>query len=493
MARIIIEQNGQVIECEEEALLLPELLRAGIYVENLCNGKGTCGKCEVYVNGRKQLACETYVQSELYVSVSELKADDKVLVDGYLPSFEIERYTNGYGAALDIGTTTVVAEIVDLMTGKQLTSAAIINPQKKYGMDVMTRISYEYEYTEDGIRQLQQSIVKAVNQLLEKMCCDVNVSPEEILKITVSANCTMMHMFMGKDARGIGKAPYRPQFLKAQRFKAGNIGIHAGLGESAEIYCLPQVSAFIGADILAGVCVCELEKQRGNVLFIDIGTNGEIVLARQGRLLCCSCAAGPALEGMSISCGMRAVKGAVEDVHITETGVQLDVIGGGQPIGICGSGILAVIKEMLRTGIIKRNGVFAGKSREYVLQQTPKLSVTQKDVRQVQLAKGALLSGIQALLKYAGITDGELDKVIIAGQFGVHLPEEVLIDTGILPQSVMKKVSYVGNTSQTGAYMALMSERVRTNMEKLAEKIEYIELAEIEDYDHLLAQSMMFP
>lgn len=321
---------------------------------------------------------------------------------------------------------------------------------------------------------------------------------------------TMMHMLLGTDARSIGRSPYQPAFLGAQKRSAGEIGLRAGMDNSALVYCLPQVSAFIGADIVAGAYVCELEKQNGNVLFIDIGTNGEIVLSQKGRLLCCSCAAGPALEGMNISCGMRAAEGAIEDVKITEHGVECTCIDGKEPVGICGSGILAVLKELIRTGLVRKNGAFVkkenipeedyrypmirmnGKKREFLICEAPELVVTQGDIRQVQLAKGAILSGFLALLNKAGISMEELDKVMIAGQFGAHLPAESLTGTGILPKEVEDKIIYVGNSSKTGAYMTLLSEQVKEEMEGLAERMEYIELAETENYEKIFAESMRF-
>lgn len=214
---------------------------------------------------------------------------------------------------------------------------------------------------------------------------------------------------------------------------------------------------------------------------------------------------------MNISSGMRAAEGAVEDVEITEQGIRLSVIGNQEPAGLCGSGILAVVKELLRTGIVKKTGVFVkkeklketdyrypmirmdGTKREFILCEEPKIVVTQSDVRHVQLAKGAILSGVSALLGKAGIRMEELDKVMIAGQFGAHLPAESLIGTGILPQEAAGKLAYVGNSSKTGAYMALLSRRARREIEALAEKMEYMELAETGNYERIFAESMIFP
>lgn len=415
-----------------------------------------------------------------------------------------------YGIAIDIGTTTVVCALIDMGTGKELAHASMINAQKHFGLDVLTRITYEMEHPQGGVKKLQDAIVGSINDMIGDVCSQAGVLREQIYEITVGANCTMMHMLLGVDAVPIGKAPYAPMFVKAKELSAACVGIHAAPG--ARLCCLPSVSAYIGADIVAGAYVCQLQKEKGNVLFIDIGTNGEIVLAHQGRLLCCSCAAGPALEGMNISSGMRAAQGAVEDVKITPQGIRLKIIGEEPAAGICGSGILAAVKELLRTGLISKSGVFIKKEkleetdyrrpmigtdgvrREFILTDTPKrIQITQQDVRQVQLAKGAILSGFLALLNEAGIGMEELDKVLIAGQFGAHLPVDSLTGTGILPREVTDKIVYVGNTSKTGAYMALMSGRVKREMEELAHYMDYMELGAVKGYERLFADCLIFP
>lgn len=263
---------------------------------------------------------------------------------------------------------------------------------------------------------------------------------------------------------------------------------------------------------MAGAYVCGLHKQNGTVLFIDIGTNGEIVLSDHGKLLCCSCAAGPALEGMNISCGMRAAEGAIEDVHIHKDGIEVEVIGGGEPDGICGSGILAAVKELVKYGFVNKGGAFVkpdkleeddwrrgmlrtnGTKREFVVMKNQReILITQGDIRQVQLAKGAILSGFYALLKKAGKTMEELDKVMVAGQFGAHLPAESLIGVGILPEEVKDKITYVGNTSKTGAYLALLSGGAKGEMEELARHMDYMELGAVKGYERLFAECLNFP
>lgn len=415
-----------------------------------------------------------------------------------------------YGVVIDIGTTTVVCALIDMVSGKELANASMINAQKHFGLDVLTRITYQIEHKETGVADLQKAIVDSINAMIDESCKKAGVLKENIYEISVGANCTMMHTLLGVDATPIGKAPYAPMFVGAKDIKASEIGIKAS--EGARLDCLPSVSAYIGADIVAGAYVCELQKQKENVLFIDIGTNGEIVLSKGGELLCCSCAAGPALEGMNISCGMRAAEGAIEDVKITENGIELKVIGGQEPIGICGSGILTVVKELLRVGLVRKEGAFIKKNkldesdyrynmiqmngikREFIMVDgEEKLLITQGDVRQVQLAKGAILSGFIALLNKASITMDDLDKVMIAGQFGAHLPAESLTGTGILPEEVKDKLVYVGNSSKTGAYMALMSKRAKKEMEELASHMDYMELGATDNYERLFSDCLIFP
>ncbi len=419
-----------------------------------------------------------------------------------------------YGVAIDIGTTTVVCSLVDMLTGEELGHASEINAQKFFGLDVLTRITYEIENPDDGREKLQKAIVGSINKMVKSICDRHGLTQDQIYQVTVGANCTMMHMLMGVDARPIGKAPFAPVFARAKDVKASDIGLRAAPG--ARLYCLPSVSAYIGADIVAGAYVCDLKHQKGNVMFIDIGTNGEIVLAADGKLMSCSCAAGPALEGMNISSGMRAAEGAIEDIHINEDGLDLKIIGDCEPAGICGSGILTVTKELLRTGIVRKTGAFVKadkfdeddyRSKYIVVDEDGKRSfrmtdggngndplyITQGDVRQVQLAKGAILSGFMALMKKAGIGMADLDRVLIAGQFGAHLPAESITGTGILPFEVEDRIEYVGNTSKTGAYMALMSGKVKRQMEELAHDMDYLELGATDNYERLLSECLIFP
>lgn len=526
-----IDINGKnSVEADESQTLLEILLGAGEFVDNPCNGMGTCGKCKVKVLAGEtssltpeeekrlkpeeieagvRLSCLTYPKSDLKIELMQKKLEHKVLTTGKMPEFEHDEGLSGYGFAIDIGTTTVVASLVNLESGEEMANASDINAQKHFGLDVLTRITYEFEHPETGIDELQKAIVDSLNALMKDACKKVGVNMREVKKINVAANCTMMHMLLGVDARSIGTAPYEPEFKDAKEMPASNIGL--ACAEDCLLYCLPHVSAYIGADIVAGAYVCEMQKSTDNELFIDIGTNGEIVLAKGGKLYSCSCAAGPALEGMNISCGMRAATGAIEEVRIKHDVVEFDTIGGAKPEGICGSGILAVMRELIVSGIVQKSGVFVkpdkldendwrlkfiqldGKKREFILCKDPEILVTQGDVRQVQMAKGAILSGFMALLQEAEIEMEDLDKVFIAGQFGAHLSVDSLVGSGILPACVQDKLVYVGNSSKTGAYMTLMSKKVKSEIEDLAKQISYLELSNLDGYERIYTEAMTFP
>jgi uncharacterized 2Fe-2S/4Fe-4S cluster protein (DUF4445 family) len=519
--------TGKEVSCEAGELLLPVLQKRKIYVNNACNGKGTCGKCKVTIvsgagsemseheksmltaeeiAGGVRLACMTEVVEDITVRTQNDTTAMNVLSAGYVPDFEKDANLTGYGVAIDIGTTTVALSLVRLADGEIVEKAAGMNSQRTYGQDVLTRITYEMENGEAGIINLQKAVVDSTNQAVRTMCAKAGVKPAEIVSYSIAGNCTMTHMVLGVDARSIGVAPYKPAFLAAQTRTAAEVGLIGA--PDAMVYCLAQVSGYIGGDILAGAYVCDLKHQEKNCLFLDIGTNGEMVLTGNGRLVSCSCAAGPALEGMNITSGMPALPGAIESVVIKDEQVSYGTIGDAPAEGICGSGILEVVSELLKAGFVKPTGAFVKKKKlaeddwrqQYLIEDengpafrlADGVLVTQKDVRQVQLAKGAILSGFVSLLKQAGVSVAELDEVIIAGQFGSHLSAEALAGAGIIPKEAKDKVRYVGNTSKTGAYMALLSKNVREEMEQLAEDIYYFELAESEGYEQLFMECMRF-
>lgn len=393
-----------------------------------------------------------------------------------------------YGIALDIGTTTLDMSLICLGDGKEAASDKRLNPQRKSGQDVLTRILYEQRFQKTAVRRMQELVVEAVNQMIAECMKQAGICEDWIEEMAVSSNCVMTHMLLGVDATGMGQAPYTPAFLHGQEISAAGIGIH--LPERVMLRTLPHAAAFFGGDAVAGVWCC---RKKESALFLDIGTNGEIALVTDDRILACSCAAGPALEGMNISCGMTAQSGAIESVYTGRTGeIACRVIGDVPAKGICGSGLLSLAVWLLRNDEMDKTGLLSGGRQEVLLSPQRNISVSQKDIRQLQLAKGAILAAVRTLLHQAGVGMDRIDHVYVAGQFGEHLSEELFTETGILPMQAKGKISYLGNTSKQGALRVLMDPEQMKEYEKLAEEIVYVELAQTDEYMKLFMESMNF-
>ena len=401
-----------------------------------------------------------------------------------------------WGLAVDIGTTTVAVALADLRTGAVLGEEGFVNPQKAFGLDVLSRIHYTLEHP-GGERELQAAIVQGIQDSAQALCRRTGGTTQDVFEVAVAGNATMIHALLGVDPASLARAPFHNVFYGPVSLPAGELGLE--LHPAARVYCLSAVSAYIGGDIVAGALATRLDEGTDTVFFVDIGTNGEMILRQGGRLVSCSCAAGPALEGMNISCGMRAAPGAVEQVTIQGDRVSLGVIGGGSPKGLCGSGLLDAVSQGLAAGAIGTNGRLAsghplvetdqGKRRMALGEG---LWLTQGDIRQVQLCKGAILSGCLTLLERLGLAPGDIDQVLVAGQFGRHLSPESLVGAGLLPAAWKDKIAYVGNTSRTGALMCLLSTAERRRAEAIARSVSYVELATWPGYEAIFTKSMSF-
>ncbi|MEG2353849.1 MAG: ASKHA domain-containing protein [Clostridium sp.] len=467
-------------------------------------------------NSYEDIVCSTEKTNDLEIikKINKLARNKEITVvysgDSILDIEDGNSEGKNFGVAIDIGTTTVVASLIDLNLGTEIGSDTSINPQKEYGLDVLTRIDF-INRRENGLEILKSTIVECLNKLIGNLCEKHSLGKENIYEVCIGANTTMMHILLGVSTETIGRAPYKPLFVNEKYIKAKSIGIN--IAEGGMIYCLPGVSSYIGADIVAGVMVSGLKDTNKNILFIDIGTNGEIVLSKAGKLASCSCAAGPAFEGMNISCGMRAAEGAIEEINIQCDKIDLKTIGGKTPIGICGSGILELISELWRNKLIGKTGriktsedvlkstgstILAGcideveKKRRVIISKEFNIFITQEDIRHVQLAKGAISSGFYSLLDTLNLSMDELDEVIISGQFGKHLKISSLVGVGIIPKELEDKVTYIGNSSKTGALMCLTSKEVRNKIQRVATGIDYFELSTKEGYDRLFTKCLNF-
>lgn len=404
-----------------------------------------------------------------------------------------------YGLAVDVGTTTVAVSLIRLDDGAVICEDGFLNPQKAFGLDVLSRIHYDMEHP-GGVREMQKALVQRMNISVASITEKNGIRAESIYEAVIGGNSTMLHILLGVPLASLGRAPYSSVFTHAVTAYAKDLGLE--INAQARVYCIPSVSTYIGGDIVAGVLAARLDAAEDTALFIDIGTNGEIVLSHEGKMYSCSCAAGPALEGMNISCGMRAEPGAVEHVTVTDGEARISTIGAEPPRGLCGSGILEAVSQMVKDKAISKSGRIsaahplaetdgAGK-RRIVLDREHQIYITQGDVRQVQLCKGAILSGILTLLDRLELTPGQIDRALVAGQFGKHLDEASLVGAGLLPPQLLERIRYIGNSSKTGAQMCLLSQEERRRAEKIARSVSYVELSVSPGYDRLFAGSMQF-
>jgi len=459
----------------------------GIYLESPCNGNGTCGKCLVEANAQTVLACKTKITQNTQIKTIVSRSENltmQIISGGFSFDYPLKPlYPDGYGLIVDIGTTTLVVSLINLATGSAECTESLLNPQTQYAQDVLSRIHFAGE--EGGLRKMYDALISALNETIVQMTSKLGIKPEDIKDAVYSGNTTMLHLAAIKDPSPLGKYPYIPALTGGEYIEPGQLKI------GGRVYLPPIISAYVGADVTSGILASGLADAPQATLFIDVGTNGELVLAKDRKLIATSTAAGPAFEGMNISQGKRASNGAIESFHFNEDSTyEYGVIGGGEADGICGSGLLDIVAELARTGRITKTGRFADKSR--IFQITENTAITQDDIRQVQLAKGAIRTGIDAMLQRLGLAANDIERVEIAGSFGYHISERSLLDLKMLPEEFTGKVHFVGNTSHSGAAAFLLNTDFRTKMESTVEEIEKLELSNDDNFQKLFVASLGF-
>lgn len=405
-----------------------------------------------------------------------------------------------YGLAIDIGTTSVVVCLVDLLSNEVVDRASSGNAQIKYGADVINRIVYSIK--KDNIKEMRKAIVdETINPLLNSIYKKTGISKEAVIKAVISGNTTMLTLFLGIYPDYLRLEPFIPAYLKSPNLMGENVGLNINL--SAEVYLSPNVASYVGGDITAGVLSSGIWSSEENTLFIDLGTNGEIVFGNKDFMMCCACSAGPAFEGGGISCGMRASAGAIEKVRIDEDTLEpkLTIIDDCEPVGICGSGIIDLICQMLITGIIDRRGKMQKELNnkrirfnehnigEYVLAFKEDyeglendLFINEVDIDSFIRAKGAIYSGASVLIESLGMDFESIDKVYIAGGIGNNLNIENSILIGLLPDVDRSKFQYIGNSSLVGSYLTLISNDAKRKLEEIGSQMTYVELSVYPSY-----------
>lgn len=376
-----------------------------------------------------------------------------------------------FGICFDIGTTTLVMELLDLNTGKTIDILTEMNSQVKYGADVISRIGYALSDRKNQ-DELRDSIIKTLNGMIERLLKENQIDPSFVYEIVAAGNTSMNHFLLGMPVKTLGMAPYSAVFSCLPELSSHTLGFK--INKLGKIYIAPNIKSFVGGDISAGLVAADLENKKGNFLFIDLGTNGEVVLKKGKKIVATSTAAGPAFEGMNISCGKLALPGAIFKAEYTDK-LKTFTIENKPASGICGTGLIDLIAVFLEKGEISSNGTIQNKTKRIAV--TSSIYITQKDVREMQLAVAAIKTGIKMILQENQVTLEEIDGIFIAGAFGNYLNTKNSKKIGLLPKIDEEKIIFIGNSSLAGARALLLSSQARKKIESLVKKIQFISLA----------------
>jgi uncharacterized 2Fe-2S/4Fe-4S cluster protein (DUF4445 family) len=392
-----------------------------------------------------------------------------------------------FGAAVDLGTTTVAVELVDLNDGRTVATTAGLNGQVRFGADVVSRITAAH-LDPGHLLALRDEARRTINALLALAVGQAAIEPAEIYETVVAGNTAMSHLFLGLPVSTLAVAPFEALFSSLEPLAVAAGGLD--MNPAGMVYLAPNIKSFVGGDISAGLTAVDFENGPDRALFLDLGTNGEIVLKNGPRLLTTSTAAGPAFEGMGLSCGMIAAPGAAYKAAPAGPGIELGVLGGGEAKGICGSGLIDILAVALGQGRIDSDGQILNADRSLFL--SPALALTQKDVREIQLAAAAIRTGMRMLLAEAGFPASDLERIYVAGAFGSTLNIENAMRIGLLPTVSLEKIEFVGNASLAGGKILLLSGEERKRCEKLAGRIQHLSLAQGGEFQDIFIDSLAF-
>lgn len=482
-------REGKTFEASAGMTILEAQIQAKLAPDAPCGGLGKCGKCKVWIEGKEVLACQTIVDRDMTVDTRRENSHVQILMEGE------SRKTSFSGnplsaqmpqpllAAVDIGTTSVVAYLLDGKTGEQMDSDSMLNPQKQYGADVVMRGSYAMEHGGDV---LAQCIRDAVCQLLGSMAVRNGYGMGDIVEIVMVGNSCMHHLFLNLPLDSLVCAPYEPKVKEALVLKAVDyiLDVHP----MAELKWLPNIGGFVGADTVGCLLSARIDQQEKMTLLVDIGTNGEMVLGNRDGMTACSTAAGPAFEGAKITCGMRGSDGAIDAVWMEEQEVKYHVIGDTEATGICGSGLLDAAACLLKLGKIEESG-----HMEETFYFTDRVFLNQKDIRELQLAKAAIGAGIRILCSHRGIRVDQIEEVLLAGAFGNYLNPHSACAIGMLPCELENKIVSIGNAAGEGARIAVRNQKEFEMGCRIASEVEFLELATKKEFQDVYVDELEFP
>ena len=540
---ITLTDDAAPLSVEAGASVLATARQNDIDIMATCGGRGRCRSCRIkLVRGTAtdpgvadisqlsndeigegyRLACQCYPQSDSRFSITPPTHETSFqiltetgewqdLLDSIDPAGE---NVTSYGIAFDIGTTTVVGYLTNLETGATLACVSGLNPQTVFGGDLISRIGFAAE-KKTHVKKLHQRIVTFMNDLSERACDQAGISRADICKVTLVGNTCMHHLFLGIDPTPLGSAPYDPVLREARQCPARECGLR--LHEHAQVYTLPIIAGFVGADTVAMIMASQLNSRPGNTIAVDIGTNAEVVLKTDRGLNACSSPAGPALEGGQIRDGMRAAFGAIDRVS-ADRDIVVNTIGDAPALGICGSGLIDAVAVLLDLGIISKTGrllvqpdrllpdVIAARLRhddngspEFVLVRAVDsgnhldIVLSQGDIRQLQLAKAAIMSGVQTLLQQGNLERSDIDAFLLAGGFGNYINIRNARRIGLLPDLANDRIHFIANAAGLGAQMALLSDQCRRKAEKIAVETQHLSLAGLPGFQKTYLAAMGFP
>lgn len=418
------------------------------------------------------------------------------------------------GMAFDIGTTTIVGYLLDLYSGKELSVVSTLNPQTAFGADVISRLTYA-SHEEHGLIKLQGVVIEAVNKLIAEAVQKASVTQSEIYAISIAGNTCMHHIFLGINPQSIAVSPYVPAFSEPLVINASELEI--SINQAGKVFMLPNIAGFVGADTVAVLLAIELDQSEDIKLVIDIGTNGEIALGSREKIVACSAAAGPAFEGAQISSGMRGAVGAIDHVYYRDK-LEYSVIGGGKPLGVCGSALLDAVAGLVELGILNKRGKIlefdqltnpaAQRFKENLIQYEGQgafllaeaeitghgrpIMITQSDIRELQMAKGAMAAGVRVLMETYDIQAQDIKEVLLAGAFGNYLNPHSACVIGLIPPELESKIRMIGNAAGTGAKLSLLSSSEFRRAQDIAEAVKFVELGSYPKFNRIFGQCTYF-
>jgi len=475
---------------------------AGFMPDAPCGGEGTCGKCMVRIfgpNGSETVkACRTVINSDLTVELLQSTPGHRILVSGALSSgsFNIEpegkAEKTSFAIAFDIGTTTIVAYLADRFDGRTLATASTLNPQTQFGADVISRASYAIE---NGGGKLESTVKTALNSLISEVSIEAEISKDSIDLAVIVGNTCMHHLLLGLSPQSLVVAPYSPVMTAAMELSPSGI---VDINPAGIVRILPIIAGFVGADTVGVMLATKFDTLEKITLAIDIGTNGELVLGNKSRAIACSTAAGPAFEGAKIACGMRAAEGAIDHVSVTDGEIEFHTIGGSAPRGICGSGLLDLVAALLETGAVDDSGRLTDSETLITVDGVKaypifgNVYISQKDIREVQLAKAAIAAGIELLAKHLGIKISDIESVLIAGAFGNYMNPASACRIGLIPAELSEKITTIGNAAGEGARRAALSSSEWRRSQEMAKQTEFLELASDVEFQDIFVDNLAF-